>query len=142
MLPLLILLLTSTEVLNSSITDVCNIVQNVLADLNFPIAYASEGLIITEKQDIALEVVNNYIKELWPDENPGWTSARVQITVTLQSVDKSNTRIDVKASFERYGTPNAYLLIPPEWKEVPSNGKFENELLASIMTHFSKRRGQ
>ncbi len=104
-------------------------VGGVLEAKGIPIEKVESGAIISEWVYINIEDLNGYIIENFPDENPGWTKGRYCLHITIEK-----NRIEIEAKFERFGVPNAYLLIPPDWVAVPSNGKLEKELLEDIKT--------
>ena len=106
--------------------------ETVLADWHMPFKEQSEDEIVTEKVEICLDDIANYIVEDQPDAVPGWTKARIWFYVTIRS-HQSVSEVGVVAFFERYGTRSAHMLIPPSWIAVPSNGNLERELAADIL---------
>jgi hypothetical protein len=96
--------------------------------------YTVEAIIpeelITDYKEIDLTMMTPYISEIFPDDNPGWEKARARIMITVSGDEKSD--IQINAFFERFGVPDALLLIPPTWVSVPSNVILESEILLRI----------
>uniref|UniRef100_A0A7V0Z3V2 Uncharacterized protein n=1 Tax=candidate division WOR-3 bacterium TaxID=2052148 RepID=A0A7V0Z3V2_UNCW3 len=128
----LILFLQNPTKLPYPLDAVMETATGVTTGYGFKIFYNNEQKLITEWQEIEIDRINNYIVEQWFDENPGWMMGRLRIFINLESTDPLHTKVQVSAFFERYGTPSALLLIPPSWREIPSNGKFEKEILDKI----------
>ncbi|HID32364.1 MAG TPA: hypothetical protein EYP24_03185 [bacterium (Candidatus Stahlbacteria)] len=120
-------ILIAVVTLTASIRASPESVVEILKTRGIPIEKIDKGTITSGWVPICLEDLNNYITENLPDKNPGWTKARYSLTITI-----SRNAIEIETNFERFGVPNAYLLIPPAWVPVPSNGNLENELLEII----------
>ena len=108
-------------------------VDSVLCEKGFEITHISKCEIAGTKVLEDAGQISQYIIENWFDENPGWTKARIMVSFMLQVVDERRSVISLKAKFERFGTPNKFLLIPPIWVESPTNGEFEKILLNEII---------
>ena len=128
----LILFLQNPVFLPYPVDAVLETARDITKAYGFKVYYNNERKVITDWQEIEINKINEYIIEQWFDENPGWTIGRVMVFINLETVDPSHTKAEVNAFFERYGTPSALLLIPPSWSEIPSNGKFEKEILDKI----------
>ncbi len=135
---ILIALLTVQSTVYCSLNEVHAVTQDVLKVTDFEIMKIEGQKLITESKIVDINWIDKYIIEEWHDENPGWINGKVQLIVQLTAIDDSKTQIEINALFERYGTPSAFLLIPPEWKDAPSNGKLEKDLLAKIAEHIQK----
>ncbi len=117
---------------NYSPSDVVMASQEVLLQRNFAIEELSPDEFVTQKISLDIDRLNNYVADDQPDENPGWTEARVSLYIRFCEIDTEETEVIVEAFFERYGTRSALMLIPPTWVPVPSNGFLEEEILLSI----------
>ena len=90
---------------------------------------------------IDIDLLNTYIADNRPNDNPGWKRARVSVLIKANESDYGDTEIMVEAFFERYGTPSALMLIPPSWVPVPSNGVLEEEVLLEIEERLTNTTG-
>ena len=106
--------------------------HTILIEQGIEIASVKDGKIITDITKMNVHKVNKYIEEIYPDDNPGWTHARYTLTITVSKNSEGQSYISIDAAFERFGVPCAFLLIPPSWISVPSNGKLEQEILTKI----------
>lgn len=118
--------------LNFSANEVFDATQTTLNEQGIPINEALDNALITEKLEINLNVLQYYITEDQPDEDPGWTTARYCLQITFNEVADGQTEVIVEAYFERFGVRSAIALIPPYWCSVPSNGLMEKEILDAI----------
>ncbi len=130
-------LLTASSVLNCPPIEVVASIERVITEYGYDIAYKDETSIYTIVKEVDVNNINKWIIEEFPDENPGWTQARVQIFITLKRTDSQQTEIEINAGFERFGTPSALLLIPPHWRFAQSNGNLEKELMDKIKAFLS-----
>jgi hypothetical protein len=112
----------------------------LLRDIAVKESFPSE--FITQKVTLDIHLLNNYIADNQPDENPGWTKSRVSLYIRFCEIDAGATEVIVEAFFERYGTRSALMLIPPTWVPVPSNGFFEEEILVSIEKQLTPQQGE
>ncbi|MEO0185428.1 MAG: hypothetical protein ABIL20_06490, partial [candidate division WOR-3 bacterium] len=137
---LIVLYLLSYEaMINCPLSEVTSTVQRVITDTGYEIGYKDRNNIITAIAELSIKDLSRYIIEEFPDDNPGWSQARVQIFIKLKSIDADNTKIEINAGFERFGTPSALLLIPPDWRSAQSNGSLEEELMDKINSILSTR---
>ena len=128
---------------NYSSSDVIMASQEVLLQSNFAIEELSPDEFVTQKISLDIDLLSNYIVDNQPDENPGWTEARVSLYIRFCEIDTEETEVVVEAFFERYGTRSALMLIPPTWVPVPSNGFLEEEILLSIEKQLtSQQKGE
>ncbi len=128
---------------NYSPSDVVMASQEVLLQRNFAIEELSPDEFVTQKISLDIDRLNNYVADDQPDENPGWTEARVSLYIRFCEIDTEETEVIVEAFFERYGTRSALMLIPPTWVPVPSNGFLEEEILLSIEKQLtSQQKGE
>ncbi|MEO0106082.1 MAG: hypothetical protein ABIL46_01980 [candidate division WOR-3 bacterium] len=135
----LLCLLSYTTIINCPLPEVTSALQKVITESGYEIDYKDENNIITAITEFNIKSLSQYIVEEFPDDNPGWTQARVQIFIRLNSIDAENTKIEINAGFERFGTPSALLLIPPHWRSAQSNGNLEKELMDKINAILSTR---
>ena len=122
-------------------SDVLTASKEVLLQRNIAVKESFPGEFITQKVSLDIDLLNNYIADNQPDENPGWTEARVSLYIRFCEIDAEETEVIVEAFFERYGTRSALMLIPPTWVPVPSNGFFEEEILLSIEKQLTPQQG-
>ena len=113
-------------------SDVIMASQEVLLQRDIAVKEFFPSEFITQKVSLDIDLLDNYIADNQPDENPGWTEARVSLYIRFCEIDTKETEVIIEAFFERYGTRSALMLIPPTWVPVPSNGFFEEEILLSI----------
>ncbi|MEO0095482.1 MAG: hypothetical protein ABIL66_06275 [candidate division WOR-3 bacterium] len=135
----LLCLLSYTTIINCPLPEVTSALQKVITESGYEIDYKDENNIITAITEFNIKDLPQYIIEEFPDENPGWIQARVQIFIKLRTIDAENTKIEINAGFERFGTPSALLLIPPHWRSAQSNGNLEKELMDKINAILSTR---
>ncbi len=133
----LLCLLSYTTIINCPLPEVTSALQKVITESGYEIDYKDENNIITAITEFNIKDLPQYIIEEFPDENPGWIQARVQIFIKLRTIDAENTKIEINAGFERFGTPSALLLIPPHWRSAQSNGNLEKELIDKINARLS-----
>ncbi|MEO0136187.1 MAG: hypothetical protein ABIL39_05580 [candidate division WOR-3 bacterium] len=131
---LLAFYLFSYEMLvNHPLPEVALTAQRVITESGYAIGYRDENDIVTVSTEFDIRDLHRYIIEEFSDENPGWTQARVQIFVKIRAITTENTKIEINAVFERFGTPSVLLLIPPHWRNAASNGNLEKELMDKII---------
>lgn len=127
--------------LGSSPSEVLDVTVTALIERQFPIREIVDGELVTEKVEVDVDILNNYIVNDLPDDNPGWTKARVFLCIKAFDINYGETEIMIEAFFERYGTRSALMLIPPTWIPVPSNGLLEKEILLEIENRLTTSRG-
>jgi hypothetical protein len=121
--------------------DVHSALQRVLLERNIVLKESFPQEIITEKSALDIELLENYVADNQPDENPGWTQAHFSLYVRFCEIDANETEVVIEAFFERYGTRSALMLIPPSWVPVPSNGFLEEEILHAIEKRLAETHG-
>lgn len=131
---------TASTIVAAEAQDVLTAAGTVLADWHMPIIEHNETEIVTEKVEIGIDEIADYIIENQPDTVPGWTKARVWFHITAKE-HSSITEVGIVAFIERYGTRSALMLIPPSWIAVPSSGNLEQELIADIERVLSTTEG-
>jgi len=117
---------------NFATTDVLNASNEVLLARDITVNESFPQELVTEKTALNIELLENYIADNQPDKNPGWTQARFSLYIRFCEIGADETEVVIEAFFERYGTRSAYMLIPPSWVPVPSNGFLEEEILHAI----------
>lgn len=122
---------TASMIVAATTNDVRAATEMVLAGWHVPVQEHGASTIVSKKVEVAVSDITNYIVENQPDEAPGWTKARVWFHITTEN-NGSITEVGVVAFFERYGTRSAFMLIPPSWIAVPSNGILEQKFLVDI----------
>ncbi len=132
---------SAANTFGSSPSEVLDVTATVLLERQFSIREIVDGEVVTEKVEVDVDILNNYIVNNLPDDNPGWTKARVFLCVKTFDINHGKTEIMIKAFFERYGTRSALMLIPPTWVPVSSNGLLEKEILLEIEKRLTTSRG-
>ena len=117
---------------NFSYPKVLEATQEVLNDMNVPIKMIEDGLITTAPIEVDIDVITEYIKEDAPVDKPGWEKARLTLTFNLQTINSNQTTVSIEIKIERFGVPHEFLLIPPAWTPVASNGVLEEIILSAI----------
>ncbi|MBN2537352.1 exo-alpha-sialidase [candidate division WOR-3 bacterium] len=97
-----------------------------LSELGLRVLADDGDRLVAEAADILPEAVEPYIEDPEARPHPGWTLARVSVTVELAPV------LAVEARFERFGVPDEMLLIPPAWTPVRSNGWLEQLITRAV----------
>lgn len=129
---LLFILFSMSMIINADTEQLIQSTQSVLIEMEIPIAKFGEKKIESKMIDLPVCELNYYIIENLPDENPGWKNARYHLVIEIREIDNTKSELSVNTVFERYGVPNAYLLIPDEWVLVPSNGLMEKQIIDAI----------
>ena len=132
---LYVLMLTvflSSSTLNFSFAEVLETTEIVLVQKEIAVSEIMDNELITEKIEMDINVMDNYITEDMPEENPGWTQGRFYLSIKINESDKEQTEITIEAFFEKFGVRSAMLLIPPRWMPMPSNGILEQKILDEI----------
>ncbi|MGQ9663734.1 MAG: hypothetical protein ACUVUH_00175 [bacterium] len=138
---LLFMLFSMSTIINADTEQLIQATQSVLIEMEIPIAKFMEKQIESKMIDLPVCELNHYIIENLPDENPGWKNARYHLVIEISEVDSTKSELSVNAVFERYGVPNAYLLIPDEWVIVPSNGSMEKQIIDAITQKIQNQNG-
>jgi|GEM_PF-2156791 len=130
-----------SSTLGFSPSEVLDVTVTVLIERQFLIREIVDGEFVTEKVEVDVDILNNYIVNDLPDDNSGWTKARVFLCIKAFDINYGQTEIIIEAFFERYGTRSALMLIPPTWVPVSSNGLLEKEILLEIENRLTTSRG-
>lgn len=130
MINVLSLVIAFTGAIDATPQEVLNVAQSVLVSDEFNVASISSTELVTEHKNIDVAIVAGYISEPFPDDNPGWEKARVRIVLIVYGDERAE--FEIRAFFERFGVPDAFLLIPQTWVSVPSNGVLESKLRQTI----------
>ncbi len=138
---LLIILFGMSAIINTNVEQVLQTTQSVLTEMEISIAKSTDGKIESALIDIPVCELNHYITENFPDENPGWKNARFHLVIEIKKIDTEKSELFINAVFERYGVPNAFLLIPDEWVIVPSNGSMEKQIIDAITQKILSQTG-
>jgi hypothetical protein len=73
-------------------------------------------------------------------EASGYTEGTCALAIALIPLNKSRTKVEVRAKILAFGTPDKAMARPSTWDPVPSNGKIEKEVLKAIQFEVKKRR--
>ncbi|MFB0509969.1 MAG: sialidase family protein, partial [bacterium] len=117
---------------NFSYPKVLTATQEVLNDMNVPIKMIEDGIITFEPIEVDIVAITEYIEEDMPVDKPGWEKARLFLTFNLQPINSNQTTVSIEIKIERFGVPHEFLLIPPAWTPVASNGVLEEIILSAI----------
>lgn len=139
MLPFI--LFAMSTIINANTEQLLQSIQSVLIEKEISIARFTDKTIESKIIDLPVCELNHYIIENFPDENPGWTDARYHLVIEIREFDNTKSELSVNVVFERYGVPNAYLLIPEEWVIVPSNGSMEKQIIDAITQKIQNQNG-
>lgn len=139
---LLYILFGMSVIINTNnVEQVLQSTQSVLTEMEIPIAKSKDGKMESALIDIPVCELNRYIIENFPDENPGWKNARFHIVIEIKEINNNKSELSINAVFERYGVPNAFLLIPDEWVIIPSNGLMEKQIMDAITQRILNQTG-
>ena len=133
MIYILLLTIPITANINFPSSKVLDTAEQILSEWQIPICERETNQLTTEKMEIDISLLNNYIIEDLPADNPGWTKGRFTLVINVESIGKKRSKLTIEALIERYGTESVMLLIPPIWRPVPSNGKMEQEFIDEII---------
>ena len=100
--------------------------RSVLRDLGCSPVETRTGGRVAGTARLPVDGLDHWVLDAAPSMPHGWTSARVRVDVTL------SPETFVTATFERFGVPDARLLIPPAWTGVPSNGRLERVVTKAV----------
>jgi hypothetical protein len=120
---------------------VSNAVQGVLAEMNLPLDSVLALRITTRTIETDTSVLSPYIKDSVRTRTPGWQRSRIRLAFDLIPLKGQRTKLILQARIDRFGVPNALMLIPPAWTSARSNEVLEGLVLSAIEDRLTTSSG-